>query len=213
MVLEAVFGFLLAYHPSVSVAIYAVIVLVLINIFYRLLINQGEARQLKEKVRELGKQMRAEQKAGNKEKANQLMSEMMQSNAKTMRMTMKPMIVSFIVVIIFLPVMNTFYSDASVQLQDGRGTLKIGGSEYAVERAGSEINVGGLPCTPTCIMDVGQGTYEISAAGDTVHFSRIVTLLPVALPWVGTTLGWLGWYIIVSIPLAIVIRKLLRIYV
>ncbi|MCX6815948.1 MAG: EMC3/TMCO1 family protein, partial [Candidatus Aenigmarchaeota archaeon] len=103
MNLESVFGFLLNYNPTIAIIIYAFLVLLLINIFYKILIKQQDAKQLKEKMNEINKQMKEEQKAGNKEKANQLVGEMMHANSTLMKMTMKPMIVSFIIVIILLP--------------------------------------------------------------------------------------------------------------
>jgi len=40
-------------------------------------------------------------------------------------------------------------------------------------------------------------------------FSAVTLALPFALPWIGSTLGWLGIYIIVSLISTMVFRKLL----
>jgi len=213
MVLNVIFGFLLNYPASVAIIIYSIIVIFLINIFYKFLINQEEAKQLKEKTRELNKQMREEQKAGNKERSNQLLREVMQANSKLMRLTIKPMIISFIIVIILLPFLADSYGDASVKLENNAGIAKIAGIEHRVEKVGDELKIGDATCKPVCKTTIGNKLFEISMNGNDVHFARVVALLPLSLPFVGDTLGWLGWYIVVSIPIVIIMRKLMKIYV
>lgn len=213
MILESIFGFLLGYDPAVAVIIYAFVVLLLINIFYKVLINQRDAKQLKDKMNEINKQMKEEQKAGNKEKANQLVSEMMGTNGKLMRMTMKPMIVSFIIVIVLLPFLNSSYSDYGARLVNNTGTVSIGAANYTLERTGDGLKIGGIACAPACVESIDNRQFKISMDNDNVHFSRVVVMLPVSLPFIGNTLGWLGWYIITSIPMVVIIRKLLKIYV
>ena len=65
----------------------------------------------------------------------------------------------------------------------------------------------------SCIEKIEDRRYEISASNEGVKLSYVVALLPVSLPVAGNTLGWLGWYIIVSIPLVVMMRKLMKIYV
>ena len=48
---------------------------------------------------------------------------------------------------------------------------------------------------------------------DRVKLAMVVVSLPIRLPVFGYNLGWLGWYFLVSIPLVILIRKLMKIYV
>ena len=89
---------LLVLEPALAVTIFAIIILILINLCYRFLINQQEAKQLKERTKELNKQMKEERKQGNTERANELMKDVMTENSKLMRMTMKPMLVSFVII-------------------------------------------------------------------------------------------------------------------
>lgn len=219
MVVEPVFGFLLAYPPIVAVTIYSIIVLFLINIFYRILIKQGQAKELKAQTKELGKKMREEQKAGRTEESTKLMSEMMKQNAKLMRMTMKPMIISFIIVIIMLPFLGEAYQDINVKLTDSKGNFTIKESRYDVSVSGAAITIANsassstIDCQATCIKNIEDKRYEIHQSNGNVKLSYVVALLPVSLPIAGNTLGWLGWYIIVSIPLVVLMRKLMKIYV
>ncbi len=150
MVLESIAA---SFSPIVFVSIYSAAILVLINIFYRILVNQTKAKEAKDTIAELSKKMKENQKSGNKEEASKAMSRMMQEQGALMRMSMKPMIVSLVIVIIFLPVLSGLYNGITV------------------------------------------------------------ASLPLPLPMVNQSVGWLGWYIIFSIPAAIVIRKLMKISV
>ncbi len=150
MVLENIAA---GFSPIIFISIYSFLLLILINVFYRILVNQTKAKQTKDLITELSKKMKESQKAGNTEESKKAMSQLMQEQGSLMRMSMKPMLVSLVIVVIFLPEMSNIY-----------------GSTY-------------------------------------------VANLPFALPYVGASLGWLGWYILFSIPAAILIRKLLKISV
>ncbi len=213
MVLNVIFGFLLAYTPIVAVTIFSVCILILINIFYKILIKQNEAKQLKEKTKELNKQMREAQKAGNKDEANRLMSETMRENGRLMRLTMKPMIVSFIIVIVFLPWLSDAYGDRLVTLENNAGKFTLQGVDYSVVKSENSIAVNGEAACISCTKKIENIMFEITQQDGKISFAPVVAMLPVSLPFVGNTLGWLGWYIIVSIPVAILTRRLMKIYV
>jgi uncharacterized membrane protein (DUF106 family) len=216
MVVEPIFGFLLAYPPVVAVTAYSIIVLVLINIFYRILVKQAAAKELKAQTKEISRQMREKQKEGKTEEATKLMGEMMQQNTRLMRMTMKPMIVSLIIVIILLPFLSGAYPDVGVAINNGSGNFTLNGNSYDVTKSNKMIAITGpstINCQAPCVETLEGGRYEIQEDGQNVKLARIVAMLPVALPFVGDTLGWLGWYIIVSIPLVILLRKIMKIYV
>jgi uncharacterized membrane protein (DUF106 family) len=214
--LDFLFGFLLAYQPVVAVTIFATIIIILINIFYRILINQSEAKQLKDNVRELNKQMKEVQKAGDMEKTKQLMGEVMRENSKLMRMTMKPMIVSFIIIILFLPWLAVVYNDIFVPIDNnGLGNLTISENMYKIEKDGSNVKIGELnvDCNMPCTERIEDFDWKIHEEDKDIKFARAVVKLPIAFPIFGEYLGWLGWYILISIPIMIIVRKLLKINV
>ncbi len=218
MVVEPIFGFLLAYPPVVAVVLYSIVVLFLINIFYRILIKQQAARELKAQTKEISKRMKEEQKAGNTDAATRLMTEMMQHNARLMRMTMKPMLISFIIVIILLPFLSSSYPDIHVGIKDNQGNFTLNGNNYDVIKEGSIITVKAsagptIICESLCMQRVESNMYQIRTDNQDVKLDRVVALLPVAIPLIGVRLDWLGWYILVSIPLVILLRKLMKIYV
>lgn len=217
MFLDPILGFLLAYNPAITVIIYSVIVLVIINIFYRILINQNDAKQLKEKTKELNKQMKEAQKAGNKEEVNKALSEVMRQNSKLMKMTMKPMIISFIIVILLLPWLADTYGDRMISLGNNTGELDYQGVKYQIEKIDGGVVIKtvtqAITCTFPCKEKIGNNLFEISQQDTTTKFMPVVALLPISFPFIGNTLGWLGWYILVSVPLVILIRRFMKINV
>jgi uncharacterized membrane protein (DUF106 family) len=36
-----------------------------------------------------------------------------------------------------------------------------------------------------------------------------VAVLPFTLPWIGSNLGWLGWYFLISLAISLVVRKIM----
>src|SRR3989344_2376358 len=192
MVLEFLFGFLLNFPPAFSVFIFSIIILFVINIFYKILVNQQHAKEVKQRTRDISKEMKEAQKAGDKDKSKKLMGELMSQNSKMMRMTMKPMIVSLIIVVILLPSLATFYVDKIVSLTDGT------------------IRVGETSCQMPCTSKIAADTYKIVPEGNNVKLGQVVVVMPVAFPFVGGSFGWLGWYIICSIPLVIIMRKFMK---
>ena len=142
------------YDPYMAIIFVAIIILLIINVCQRLLINQAKANEVKARTKELSAQMKEYQKEGKTDKTKELLSEMMAENNKLMRMNMKPMIVSLIVVILLLPSMATVYG------------------------------------------------------------SNSVVVLPFSIPFFGgNALSWFWWYLFVSIPIALFIRKLFKIQV
>jgi len=229
---------LLIMDPIMVVMIFAIIILLIINLLQKLLVNQREAKELKESVRELGKRMKEEQKEGNTEKANELMKEMMGKNSKMMSMTMKPMLVSFIIVILFFPWLANTYGDKVIALEDDKGNVTLGNDLYSVQLDGDKINVikdGAtiISSTSPAREKIGDILYVIShekegcllffCHPENIKLARVVAQTPIPVPVFPSMesiivinkreFGWLGWYLIISIPMAIIIRKALKINV
>lgn len=209
--LEFIFGFLLNYTPALSVFVFSVIILIVINIFYKILINQNEAKQIKDRSKEISAQMKEAQKAKDTDKSKRLMSELMQNNNKMMKLTMKPMIVSLIVVIVLLPSLSTFYGDKIVALQDNKGSVTLSGQNYTLEKSNGLVRIAGGDCVTPCTVELANHNYKVTQDNDNINVAMIVTTLPITLPFLGNTFGWLGWYIICSMPLVIIIRKAMKI--
>jgi len=202
--------------PTIEVTIYSIIIIIVINVFYKILIKQNEAKNIKDRQKQMRDEMKKYQKEGNTEKTKQIMKEMMSENSKLMRMTMKPMIISFAIVMIILPMINGVYGDKLVPIENGIGTFKIDGTEYQVSVNEKKLDITGpesISCEMPCRENFGNAMWNINFDGKNTVFSRVMFQLPVALPYIGDDLGWLGWYIIVSIPVMIIFRRGMKIHI
>lgn len=210
MVMDAIFGFLVPLTPPVSVLIFAIIILVIINIFYKILINQKEAKEIKERSKALQEEYKKEQKAGNTEKASKLMSESLKEQSKMMRMSLKPMIISLVIVALLLPWLNGIYGDIGLEDNTETQTFDHAGKEFQAKIEDSSITINDDSCETPCTIETDGAVFEVSM-NEAVTIAPVVAKLPIALPVVGDSAGWLAWYIISSMPFALVTRKLMKI--
>ena len=125
----------------------SIVITLLITLFYKFLINQNDARQLKASMKEKQAKAKELQKT-NPQEANRVVNEMMALSSKQMKMNMKPMLLTFVLVGITLP----YFAQA---------------------------------------------------------FPGDVVSLPVSIPFLGSSLNWFWWYVLVSIPLGYFFRKIL----
>ncbi|MBI5347520.1 MAG: DUF106 domain-containing protein [Candidatus Aenigmarchaeota archaeon] len=212
--LDFLVSWVMVFHPVVAIFILAVIVLFIINLCYKYLMNQNEVKKIKDRSKEMNKEWKKYQKEGNTEKAKAIMSEMMAENNKMMMMTFKPMLVSMILVILILPGLAGIYGNVEVQLKDGSGTLENKGQSYEITGNGESISIAGsesIECKLPCREKIGDSLWNVRSNGKNIMFERVVALLPVPLPLFGDDLGWLGWYFICSIPLMLLIKKILKV--
>jgi len=234
--LDFLFSPLLVLEPVLAITIFAVVILILINLCYRFLVNQQASKQIKEKVKELNKQMKEEQKKGNKDRVNELMKEIMVEQNKIMRTTMKPMLASFVIVILFLPSLSSNYVDHTAVLTQNTGNTTIANELYLIQLENDKVNVikGGVTVfsfTSAIKEKIGNNEYLIShekqgcmlffCHPEQIKFSQIVAETPVPVPVFPSMnsiivfnkkeFGWLGWYFLISTPFAILIRKMLKI--
>ncbi len=209
--LDILFSPLLKLEPVISVFIFSVFIITLINIFQKFLVNQEDAKRIKEKLKSLNEEIKQAQKDNNKSKSDSLFSELMKENNRMMGMTMKPTMASLVIVFFLLPWIASVYGDITPKLDNGAGEIETDGEKYAISMSGNEIGIGTDKCSLPCRMQIGGFSWNIAYENGSLKFSRIIAFLPVNLPLLGSDAGWLGWYFLTSIPVAILARKLLKI--
>lgn len=196
--------------PIIDVTIIAIIIIFVINLGYKFLIKQEEAKIIKERQKELNKQAKEEQKKGNQQKSNELLSEMLKENGKLMKMTMKPMLASMLLVIFVLPWVASNYGDIHAPLN--ATSITVGDKQLPIDIRNDSILVDNIQYEYGKNVMFENTSWKIYK-NDRIEFVKIITLLPVSLPYVNDDLGWLGWYFVVSLPVMIVMRKLMGIYI
>ncbi len=199
--------------PSVDVLIFSFFIILVINIFYKILVDQAEAKRSKDRMKEINDKIKEEQKKGNLENANKLLSELMQENSRLMKLSLKPMMVSFVIILLALPWIAEIYGDKEVKLENNKGELKIDGVSYEVQKTDNGVQIDDVSYeVPKNGLEISGAKWNVQMNGDSVKFSRVVVYLPFSIPFVGSDLGWLGWYFLLSILFMIVTRKFLKIY-
>ncbi|MFH1630776.1 MAG: EMC3/TMCO1 family protein [Candidatus Aenigmatarchaeota archaeon] len=210
--------------PIIVVFLVSIGILALINIFYRFLINQKKAVQSKERVKELNKEMK--KCMNDKPKMNSIYSEVMKEQGSIMKMSMKPMLISFVVVALLLPAIHTLYGDVTVTLPTGGfSNVTLSGVTYGLSMAENNsftLIDYGTNVTPKILefpskIVLSENKYivtktdrinNLNQTDTTILFANIVAVAPFGIPFIGSAWSWIIWYILVSIPFMIIIRKL-----
>jgi len=179
-------------------------------LIYRFLINQNEVRELKEKLKDKQAKMKELQKT-NPEESKRIMAETLKLSNKQLKMTMKPMMATLIIVIIALPLLAEIYGDKIVTIENDEGNLTIDEKTYNLQLNEENLVLDNIGCEIPCNdQEIGDYKWDINLEGeDKVKFSRIVVLLPFSLPYFGNDFGWLFWYVLISVMLSSIFRRIL----
>src|SRR3989344_9579605 len=103
--------------------------LLVTNILNRLLVNQKEIKEKKERINEINKEMKEKQKT-NPEEAKKLLGEVLRQNNAIFRMSLKPLLVSMIFIVITLPFLHNTYGDQFLEMNATE--VKINNSVFAL---------------------------------------------------------------------------------
>lgn len=188
---------------------------VLISLLYKAFMDQEELKKVKEKMNELKERSEEAREEGNEEEASKHMQEMMKHSSKQMKMQLKPMAVTFLVIIpLFWFVFPGLYPNATVNLNQ-TNKLAYKGIEESIALQNSDplkISVGTKVYERGDFFEIKNYRFYVENYNQdkkTIKFERVAAKLPFSLPFVGNSLGWLGWYILGAIGLGQVFRKLL----
>jgi len=195
-------------NAALGITLVSAIILIVINAFYRILVNQDKAAAAKVRSQELS----AEARKAPPERQKELMSQSMTAQRELMRMNTKPMLLSFLIVVLLLPWLGTYYRDIDVNLADGTGVFALSAiGNYTITTINGSFTITGDGAQLSGQMPLDAvlagNTWQVSEMNGKVHLALIAAKLPDGLPLIGGwQLGWIWWYILVSIPLAMIIR-------
>ena len=88
---------------TADIILFSILTAVVVNIFYKLLVKQQDAKASRERIKELNAKMKEQQKSQNKTEVDVLFKEVMKEQGKIMRMSFKPMIISLIITLVSVP--------------------------------------------------------------------------------------------------------------
>lgn len=234
-ILATLYGFyniifepVLSLGPYPALAFFSVCLAGVFSIIYWLLLDIEKNKKLKEKISKKQDKMKEARKNENADEASEHMQETMKLNQKMMMLNFKPMIATMVFVGLIFPWLGATFAP-SVQMQQIDNTTFEGnmtfagetidltvrnGTEPVLEADGQEINEGeklrfqGIDWTFTRFGEASGGPLS-NGEGYVVKLAAVFVPLPFAIPLAGEALNWLGFYILIAMPLTYIFRKLL----
>ncbi len=203
IVIDAILNPLLSLSDWLSILIFATFIIIITNLIYKFSLDQKKVVEMKSRMKEIQKKSK---EAPNEEKMKYL-SEMNDVNSKYMKMTMKPMLITMIVVLLFIPWLNHNYGDIALKTN---GTLVITGQNMSYVVGDNYVLIDGKNLTNGQMFKVGDKEFQV-VLGRKNKLSRVIVRSPVPLPITGKSWGWLAYYFIISIPLSIGLRKIMKV--
>lgn len=223
-----IFAPLMAQGPLFAITAVSLMISFVFSALYLVLVDQQKMKRIKAEIKESQEKMKKAQKEHNDKEIKSLFSNSMKLQNEMMRLTLKPIIVSMVLFFIVIPWMYNNYGDVGAKIVDGKGEIiyvelrsnvtvsnntfygvnPVDSKIYAI---GDKINFAGKTWG-TAYKPDARGYFEklrnVPVYGmftlENVRFA-----LPFNFPGVGNKVGWLGLYIIISIPSTMLFRKIL----
>lgn len=224
---DAIFQPLLAMGQYYSLAFFSVALAATFSLIYWRFLDVERQQELKEKLNKQQEKMKEARQNDNTDKVSEHMSKSMELNQKFMMLNFKPMLVTMLFVGLFFPWLSGTFSP-TVQLEDNNGVY-TGELEYASESVPIEVqngndtvmNVEGQEVEPGETFEALGITWEFRNAGEnggwfspdgfSASVAAVFVPLPFSLWYIGSALNWLGFYVLLAMPLTFAFRKMLGI--
>jgi uncharacterized membrane protein (DUF106 family) len=228
---NAVFQPVLALGPYAALGFFSVCLAGLFSGIRYILLDHEKAEEIQDKISEKQEKMKEARENDNHEKASEHTKEVFKHNQEFMMLNMKPMIGTMIFVALIFPWLGATFAP-TVQVQEaGQGmyegnftyagqqtpitvdntseqfTVSAGGKEVT---SGEQLNIDGFQWTVKDFHE-REGGFLSSTEGPAVGFNGMFIPLPFSIPLAGSALNWLGFYILIAMPLTFGFNKLLGI--
>ncbi len=201
-----------------TIVVVSVFLSAVLSLLYYLLMDVERYQELKDERQALNEKMQAAKDDGDTEQANKHMKEMASLQKEFFTLMLKPMLASMVLFFVLLPWMySTFTPVVTLAAADGTytGDLAINGhtvpvtlrdrNSSTVTVAGTELAQGDTTTLDTLPLKLKQ--VRVNDGEATAKFAAEIVPLPITLPFLQDELGWLGTYILVSIPFTYLFRK------
>lgn len=105
---------LIIQYPRLSIIILAAAVSFFISLINYFFMDKERLREIKSKQKELQKEMKEHQKAGNHDKVMEINKEMMSYISETFKHSLKPMLITVVPVLIFFTFIKGVYVETAI---------------------------------------------------------------------------------------------------
>jgi uncharacterized membrane protein (DUF106 family) len=228
---NAIFQPILALGPYASLAFFSIVLASLFSGIRYLLLDHEKADKIQDKISEKQEKMKEARENDNHEKASKYTKEVFKHNQKFMLLNMKPMIGTMLFVALIFPWMGSAFAP-TVELQQTQNGVYEGNFTYAQKQTpitvdnttqpftvstdnqqaqtGEQLKINGFQWTVKNFKQRTPGMFS-SISGPAVGFNGMFVPLPINLPFIGQALNWLGFYILIAMPLTFAFNKILGI--
>lgn len=216
---------ILTMGPYAALFVFSAALAGIFSLIYWKFLDIERKNEIKEKLNDKQEKMKEARKNDESEKASEFMQETMKLNQKMMKLNIKPMIVTMLFVALIFPWLSATYSP-NIYLEEADDNIFEGEFSYAsssmdviVDNSTEDLNVtlGSQDRSMGDSIDFQGITWRLDRFGENGgFFSREgVSLrlkaefipLPFDLWYIGSALNWLGFYILIAMPLTFIFRK------
>ncbi len=226
---DAIFQPLLAAGPYVSLGFFSAVLAGIFSLIHWHLLDIEKADELKDQLSDHQEKMKEARQNDESEKASDHMQKTMKLNQELMKLNMRPMAGTMLFVVLIFPWLGATYAPVIEMNQTDPGMFQ-GELEYAGEvqtltvnntstspvvtlngqeaEVSEEIDVLGIRWQVARFGVSGGGLFS-AGEGTILKLNAEFVKLPFSLPLVGNALNWLGFYILIAMPLTYLLRKVL----
>lgn len=227
---DTVFQPILSLGPYISLTIFSGMLAGVFSIIYWILLDIEKNKELKEKISNTQEKMKEARKNDDTDKASDHMQKTMELNQKMMMLNFKPMIATMVFVGLIFPWLGATFAP-SVELTQIENTTYTGNFTFAGDtnritvmnetepilqikgnevREGEEFEYQGIEWEFKNFGEGGGGYFGFGGSNGTIaKITAVFVPLPFSIPLAGTALNWLGFYILIAMPLTFIFRKAL----
>lgn len=228
---NAVFQPILGMGPYLALGFFSACLAALFSAIRWWLLDHEKADKIQDKISEHQEKMKEARENENHEKASEHTKKVFKQNQRFMMLNMKPMIGTMVFVALIFPWLGATFAP-TVQLQETGNNTFQGNFTYAGTQTpvtvdntsetvqlqldnqtvepGEAANINGFDWTFKGIHDATPGFFS-NNEGTVATFNGKFVNLPFSLPWIGGALNWLGFYILIAMPMTFALNKALGI--
>lgn len=233
--LVALYGFyntifqpLLAVDPYIALGTFSAALAFLFSVIYWFLLDIERADEIKEKISEHQEKMKEARKEDETDKASKHMQKTMSKNQQLMKLNFKPMIATMLFVGLIFPWLGSTFSPV-VPMEERSNSTFTGELGYAGQSVPVAVDNSSNPAVVQVEgeqAEIGETIealgmeWELTRFGEnggmfSVHEGIVLKAsakfieLPFSIPFAGEALNWLGFYILIAMPLTFIFRKML----
>ncbi len=224
-ILTPLFGFydslfqpLLQLGPYPSLIFFSAVLAALFSVIYYIFLDRERADEIKEKLEEHQEKMKEAQEEDSDGEVSDHLEKSLKLNQKFMMLNLKPMIATMLFVGLIFPWLgasfapnmdfteqNNFtnqleWAGNEVQLQFNNDTQEVTTLNQSAE-LNDYVSAHGVDWEVTKINQIDDGAK--------VRMNIAFIKLPFSLPLAGKALNWLGFYILIVMPLGYGLRKMM----